>query len=428
MKYFYLSFLMLLLLGLFSCAPINIVSEDLDDIIIESQEPEEKIIVLEPDKKEKLIIDKPGSNEKKEEIIELEEDKEKSNLEDIVKENKYISFDSVIKIGLLIPLSGKDSGLGQSMFNSIEMALFETMSKNISLLIKDSGDTIETAKTAAKELEKEGASIIIGPIFSKQALAVRKEVNKNIPVFSFTNDESIIEKGIWALGFTPQQQIKAIFSEMLNHSIKDIAIIVPKTIYGDISLQASRKQSIKNNIKISYIYRYNPYAKNFSNLGEKISQDKNINYNGILIIGSGKQLREISSRAQYRGVSPKEIKYFGISGWNSPEILGEPSLLGGHFIAPQQSSYEAFVSRYYKIYDVIPLEINGLGYDIMALCSSILKVSKNMPEFIASLTSPSGFNGVFGFFRVGNNGKIERKFVSYKVMERNFVKQRDIAP
>ena len=32
------------------------------------------------------------------------------------------------------------------------------------------------------------------------------------------------------------------------------------------------------------------------------------------------------------------------------------------------------------------------------------------------------------FFRIDNNGTISRKFVSYKVMERNFLRQRDIMP
>lgn len=430
MKFFYFSILIILMLGFFSCSPIKIATDDIDDVVVIYEEPKEAITIPPSGNKEKINVEKLEIKKNIEEKIDLDKSstESKSNNISIAEENNNISFGPVIKIGLLIPLSGKNSNLGQSIFNSMEMALFETVSKNMELLFKDSGDTIEKAIISAQELEKEGVSIIIGPIFSSQALAVRKEVNKNIPIFSFTNDESISKEGMWALGFTPQQQIKAIFSEILNHSINEIAVIVPNTIYGDISLQASRKQSIKNNIKISYIYRYDASLNNFSDLGEEFSKNKNINYNGILIIASGKQLREISARAQYRGISPKEIKYFGISSWNNPEILGEPALLGGHFIAPQQSAYEAFVSRYYKIYDFIPPEISGLGYDIIALCSSILRSSKNMPEFISLLTNPSGFNGIFGFFRVGINGNIDRKFVTYKVMERNFVKQREIMP
>ena len=96
------------------------------------------------------------------------------------------------------------------------MALFETQSKN-KLIFRDSGDTEEKAISAAKELEREGVSILIGPIFSSQALAIRKEINKEIPIFSFTNDESYKTKGLWVLGFSPQQQIKAIFKEITNN-------------------------------------------------------------------------------------------------------------------------------------------------------------------------------------------------------------------
>ena len=328
----------------------------------------------------------------------------------------------------MLPFSGEQKSLGKAMFNALEMALFETQSKNIKLIFRDSGDTEEKAISAAKELEREGVSILIGPIFSSQALAVRKEINKEIPIFSFTNDESIRQKGLWALGFSPQQQIKAIFKDITNNTIRNIAIIVPNSSYGEISLQESRKQSTQNNININNIYFYDILSNDFSDLGKLLYKEKNKKYKGLLIIASGKQLKEIAARAQYRGINPKEIKYFGISGWNNPEVLDEPALFGGHFIAPQQSSFEAFVSRYFKIYNSIPLEISGLGYDIIALCAVALKQTESIPDFIDFLTKPSGYNGIFGFFRVDKNGEVFRKFVSYKVMERSFVKQYDIMP
>ena len=55
---------------------------------------------------------------------------------------------------------------------------------------------------------KEGASMIIGPIFSYQATEIRKNISTDIPIFSFTNDESIKTEGLWTLGFSPHQQIE----------------------------------------------------------------------------------------------------------------------------------------------------------------------------------------------------------------------------
>jgi len=425
-KYFYLSLKALLAICLISCSSLDLKKED-DTLIIITQENEKP-----------LKVETKGADQKP--IINIEDDTKNTTplitekkiilgkSKNIKKKDTKLVFDEVVKIGLLLPFSGENKDLGKSIYNALEMALFELQSKNIKLMFRDSGNTKEKAISAAKELEKEGVSILIGPIFSYQASAIRKEINKKIPIFSFTNDESIKQKGLWALGFSPQQEIKALFKEIKNNSIKNIAIIAPNSIYGEMALQESRKQSTQNNIKIHNIHIYDVLSNDFSDLGKTLYKEKNIKYEGLLIIASGKQLKEISARAQYRGIDPKEIKYFGISGWNNPEVLDEPALFGGHFIAPQQSSFEAFVSRYFKIYNSIPLEISGLGYDILALCSIALKQTKNMPSFINFLTNPSGFNGIFGFFSINQDGTILRKFVSYKVMERNFLRQNDIMP
>ena len=428
MKYFYLCVQILFTASLISCSTIENVKEK-EIIIINDKE---KALIdenLEENNDINHNITKSISKEKKKESVGIENTITLKKPDIIEKEDKSsLVFEKIIKIGLLLPLSGEYAGLGKAIYNSVEMALFETESKNIKLIFSDSGDTVDKALLAAEQLEREGASILIGPIFSSQALAIRKKVNIKIPIFSFTNDDAIKQNGLWVLGFSPRQQIKAIFNEMLSNSIRNIAIIVPNSNYGEIALQESRKQSEQNNIKINNIYFYDVLSNDFSDLGKLLKVEKNIQYNGLLIIASGKQLKEISARAQYRGIDPKKIKYFGISGWNNPAVLDEPALLGGYFIAPQQSSFEAFVSRYFKIYNSIPLELSGLGYDVLALCSIALKQTESMSDFISFITNSSGFNGIFGFFRADKSGTIYRKFVSYKVMERNFVRQRDIMP
>ena len=428
MKYFYLCIQILFTASLISCSTIESVKEK-EIIIINDKEKALIDVNIEENKDDNHKIIKSISKEKKNDPVGIENTITLKKSDIIEKEEKSsLVFEKTIKVGLLLPLSGEYAGLGKAIYNAVEMALFETESKNIQLIFSDSGDTVDKALLAAQQLEREGASILIGPIFSSQALAIRNKINIKIPIFSFTNDEAIKQNGLWVLGFSPKQQIKAIFNEMLSNSIRNIAIIVPNSNYGEIALQESRKQSEQNNIKINNIYFYDVLSNDFSDLGKLLKVEKNIQYNGLLIIASGKQLKEISARAQYRGIDPKEIKYFGISGWNNPAVLDEPALLGGYFIAPQQSSFEAFVSRYFKIYNSIPLELSGLGYDVLALCSIALKQTESMSDFISFITNSSGFNGIFGFFRVDKSGTIYRKFVSYKVMERNFVRQRDIMP
>ena len=426
MKYFYL----FIYLFLISCATENYILEEV--IIIEENQSYEKEEKEGLEEKKEEVKKKQTLKEKELENIEInkiDEIKKPINTEKFkTEESKHTLLDNVVKIGLLLPLSGENKKLGISIYHALEMALFETKSKNIQLVFKDSGDSLEKAIQAAIELEQEGIAILIGPIFAFQASEIRKNISEDIPIFSFTNDETVKKEGLWALGFSPKQQVVAIFNEMRFHSVTDISIIVPKNIYGDIVLQESRKASIINNIKINHMHRYDKKSKDFSKFSMTLNKENFIEDNGLLIVASGKQLKEISSRAQYRGIDPKEIKFFGISGWNNHEILGEPALLGGYFVAPQQFSYETFVSRYFRLYDAVPNEISGLGYDILALLSVGLKNSKTTQQLITFLTNPTGFNGIFGFFKIDSNGEVYRKFVSYEVMKRNFVKKRDIMP
>ena len=423
MKYLFLIFYIFFI----SCS-IETLNKD-KSVVVESNQVKKNNEIEVINKKEKINnkniisnVEKDNNISKK--IIEMPQPI-KSIEEDklIEKEADNVSFDEIVKIGVLLPYSGKNKKLGRSISNALEMALFETRSKNIELIFKDSGDDLDSATKASKELEKEGAAIIIGPVFSFQASEIRKITREDIPIFSFTNDESIKSKGLWSLGFSPKQQIETIFQEMINHSVSNISIIAPENIYGDIILQASRKESILKNVKINQIYTYDKKARDFSEFSKYLNKDNSLVNDGLLIIASGKQLKEISSRAQYRGFSPKETKYFGISGWNDAEILGEPALLGGHFVAPQQLSYETFVSRYFKLYDMVPNEISGLGYDILALLSIGLKNAHNTEELLKFLTNPVGFNGIFGFFKVSRQGDVYRRFILYEVMERNFVKK-----
>ena len=154
MKYFYLSIKILFSICLTSCSSLDLQKEE-DMLIIINQDKEKPL-------KQKPIITTDSDKEnvgplitKKTPIINKSAEKEEAKL----------IFNKIVKIGLLLPLSGEQKNLGKAIFNSLEMALFETQSKNIKLIFRDSGDTEKQAISAAKELESEGVSILIGPFF-----------------------------------------------------------------------------------------------------------------------------------------------------------------------------------------------------------------------------------------------------------------------
>ncbi len=72
--------------------------------------------------------------------------------------------DGKLKIGLLVPFSGKYQELGNSLLLSTQLALDEIDDKDIVIIPRDSGsDDKEKLNLAIKELINNNVKVIIGP-------------------------------------------------------------------------------------------------------------------------------------------------------------------------------------------------------------------------------------------------------------------------
>ena len=65
----------------------------------------------------------------------------------------------ILKIGVLLPLSGKFQDIGISFLKAIQLALYDISNKNIKIYPKDSKGNALNTYQAAKEFEKEGINI-----------------------------------------------------------------------------------------------------------------------------------------------------------------------------------------------------------------------------------------------------------------------------
>ena len=100
----------------------------------------------------------------------------------------------MLKVGVLLPLSGEFENIGHSFLRAIQLALYDIPNKNIKIYLKDNKSNSIDAYKAAKEFEKLGIKIVIGPIFY-ESLEKLDEIN-NITFISFTNKTKNIPKNI----------------------------------------------------------------------------------------------------------------------------------------------------------------------------------------------------------------------------------------
>jgi len=113
-----------------------------------------------------------------------------------------------LKIGVLLPLSGKFKDIGESFLKAIQLALYDISNENVKIYPKDNKGNALNSYLSAKEFEEEGIKIVIGPIFFEN-LERLGEINK-ITFISFTNQTKDIPKNTIAFGINIESQIDAL--------------------------------------------------------------------------------------------------------------------------------------------------------------------------------------------------------------------------
>ena len=101
------------------------------------------------------------------------------------------------RVALLLPLSGTNADLGQSLLNAAELALFLSQSDNLELLPRDT-EGPGGATAAATAALNDGAELVLGPIFAASTSEIAPLARaRGVPVISFswraTSTPSLVE-------------------------------------------------------------------------------------------------------------------------------------------------------------------------------------------------------------------------------------------
>ena len=84
------------------------------------------------------------------------------------------SSEEIVKIGLLAPLSGESSYIGQSIIQSVRLGINKINNDRLLVVPRDTKSDQSTTLKVVDELYSEGTKIFIGPVFNKNL----KELDK----------------------------------------------------------------------------------------------------------------------------------------------------------------------------------------------------------------------------------------------------------
>ena len=155
-----------------------------------------------------------------------------------------------IKIGLMVPLTGSNKELGQSIMKAVRLAVKDINNDLLEIIPKDTASKASKSLRSAFELKQMGVKIVIGPVFY-ESISYLDEI-KDITFLSLTNKTLDLPKNVISAGINSTSQFNTIKKFIEKNNIKKTIFLTPIQDY-----EFEVKKGIKDSkIKIFKDYDY----------------------------------------------------------------------------------------------------------------------------------------------------------------------------
>ena len=336
------------------------------------------------------------------------------------------SNERVAKVALLLPLSasGQTAAIAKAMKQAGEMALFEAGSATLQLIVKDDHGTPEGATAAAEEAVKDGAEMIIGPLFAASVKSVAPVAGRaNIPVVAFSNDAQVAGRGVYLMSFLATQDINRIVAYSIGQGKKQFAALVPDDAYGRLIGEAFRQAVTAGGGSVKALEAYPQQANAMLEPARRMietmkrADEEGESVDAVFLPGGADTLASLGPLLAYAGLDTKRVKLIGTGAWDYPGIGRETAFVGGWFAAPEPRGWQEFSERFGKTFGTAPPRIATLSYDAVTMAVQLSSNPAGARFTAANLTRPNGFNGADGPVRLRADGTAERSLAILEVQK-----------
>ena len=354
-----------------------------------------------------------------------------------------------IKIGLLVPLTGKNSEIGESIVKSTRLAINKINNLSIEIIPKDTQSNPKGTLRAAKELSRLGIKVIIGPVFNENLIYLDELTE--VTFLSLTNKNDNFSKNIINAGINATSQLNTIKKFLDLNEIKKTIFLTPDENY---------KKEIKKAISDSKIQIINDYTYNTDptkltqqiekitrydirkqNLEDEItrlekSNDNNkerlieklkkrdtlggVEFDSLIIADFDESLKSVTTSLLYTDISPKEKFFITLNQWFDESLLKETSSQPLYFPSINKKNYDEYSAEYFEKFNHYPNQLSFLSFDLVGLVYYLI-LQNNSIINDKLFTKKTLFKGKIGVFEIKDN-KINHILNFYKVDNKEFKK------
>ncbi len=320
------------------------------------------------------------------------------------------------RIALLVPVSGANAGVGQSIANATTMALLDTAAQTVRITTYDTGKG--TAAAISRALA-DGNKLILGPLTSDEVKLVAPAARKaSVPVISFSNDAGVAGNGVFIMGYSPAQSVERVVQLARTKGMSKFAALVPAGVYGERAGAAMLRTVQTSGGTMVSMQTYQRSGASLTTAIGKLAQVPG--YDAVLIADGGRIAIQAAPAIRKNGGANARI--LGTELWNTESAIAtSPALRGAWFASVSDAYYRQLATKYRARFNTAPYRLSALGYDAVLLTVKIAQNWKPGSAFpVAALTDREGFAGIDGAFRFGRDGIAERALEVQQVGDGKF--------
>ena len=307
------------------------------------------------------------------------------------------------RVALLVPLTGSNAGIGQSIANAANMAVLDTGGERIRMTVYD---TAGGAAAAADKAIAQGNKLILGPLLAEDVRAAAEVGRRSrVPLIGFSNDVSVAGNGTYLLGFTPAQSVSRVVGYARSKGLVKFAGLVPAGVYGQRA-QTALARSVEE--AGGSLVSVQSYDRNAGAIMGAISRINKAGAADAILIADSSRTAVQAIPIIRRGPSAS-AKILGTELWNTEASLSSPTLNGAWFASVSDGVYTQMAAKYRTRFGMAPYRLSSLGYDAVLLATKVATNWKlGTPFPLRALDDTGGFAGIDGPFRFNAYGVAER--------------------
>ena len=356
----------------------------------------------------------------------------------------------LLKVGLLAPLTGPYSEIGNSLLYSLQLALEEINDEKLTIIPRDSGfNNKDKLILAINEMRESGVKIIIGPLGHEEFDLVRKY--NDLIFISPSNISPEFSNNVISIGVSLESQLTALVNFIKKQKKTKTLIMYPKNEY----LELIEKKIQDLDLKDMKTFKYSPnpeiltgeieiltnYTQRKRNLElrKKMFEDKeddqsikelerleqlytlgDISFDSVIILDFGNNLKSVLTSLVYTDVNQDKVLFTTINQWFDESIFYENTIQNIYYPSVSYREFKKYNKKYYDKFNIYPNEITILAYDALGLIYYAWKKNgeiNSINDFIFK-NKIKGKIGTFSF----KNGRVIQELDIYKTENKKFIK------